>query len=74
MRRFSRSRPPGDCLHGAYPELFEREHLRERLNFYDMYVELALCAHHPLPDMREAAQDRIALLLSGHNHLDGLVW
>jgi hygromycin-B 7''-O-kinase len=39
-----------------------------------MYVELALCAHHPLPDMREAAQDRIALLLSGHNHLDGLVW
>jgi aminoglycoside phosphotransferase (APT) family kinase protein len=61
-------------LHGAYPELFEREHLRERLNFHDMYVELALYAHHPVPDIREAAQDRIALLLSGHNHLDGLVW
>ncbi|MFD2472548.1 phosphotransferase family protein [Amycolatopsis silviterrae] len=61
-------------LHGAYPELFEREHLRERLNFYDMYVELALHAHHPQPNIREAAQDRIALLLSGHNHLDGLAW
>jgi hygromycin-B 7''-O-kinase len=61
-------------LHGAYPELFEREHLRERLNFYDMYVELALYAHHPQPDVREGARDRIARLLSGHNHLDGLVW
>ncbi|WP_410663478.1 phosphotransferase family protein [Amycolatopsis sp. lyj-84] len=61
-------------LHGAYPELFEREHLRERLLFYDMQRELALHAHHPLPDIREAAQGRIAVLLSGHNHLDGLVW
>jgi aminoglycoside phosphotransferase (APT) family kinase protein len=61
-------------LHGAYPELFEREHLRERLLFYDMHRELALYAHHPQPDEREAAQDRIARLLSGHNHLDGLVW
>jgi hygromycin-B 7''-O-kinase len=61
-------------LHGAYPELFERGHLRERLNFYDMYGELALYAHHPQPHVREAAQDRIARLLSGHNHLDGLVW
>lgn len=61
-------------LHGAYPELFEREHLRERLNFYDMYVELALYAHHPQPDVRDTAQARIARLLSGHNHLDGLVW
>lgn len=61
-------------LHGAYPELFERAHLRERLNFYDMYGELALYAHHRQPDVREAAQDRIARLLSGHNHLDRLVW
>ena len=61
-------------LHGAYPELFEREHLRERLRFYDMHRELALYAHHPQPDIREAAHDRIARLLSGHNHLDGLVW
>ncbi|WP_020501177.1 phosphotransferase family protein [Sciscionella marina] len=61
-------------LHGAYPELFECEQLRERLNFYDMCVELALYAHHSQPDMREAAQGRIARLLSGHNHLDGLVW
>ncbi len=61
-------------LHGAYPELFEREHLRERLNLYDMHRELALYAHHPQPGMRETAHDRIALLLSGHNHLDGLAW
>jgi len=61
-------------LHGAYPELFEREHLRERLNVYDMYGELAQNAHHPQPDERQAAQDRIARLLTGHNHLDGLIW
>jgi aminoglycoside phosphotransferase (APT) family kinase protein len=61
-------------LHGAYPELFEREHLRERLNFYDMHGELALYAHHPQPDIRATAHDRIALLLSGHNHLDRLAW
>lgn len=50
-------------LHGAYPELFEREQLRERLNFYDMYVELALFAHHPQPGFRAVAHDRIARLL-----------
>jgi hygromycin-B 7''-O-kinase len=61
-------------LHGAYPELFEREHLRVRLNFYDMYVELTIYAHHPRPDVRETAHDRIARLLSGHNHLDELNW
>ncbi|MBP2383000.1 phosphotransferase family protein [Brachybacterium sacelli] len=61
-------------LHGAYPELFEREHLRERLNFYDMYVELALYAHHPQPDIRDTAQARIARLLCGDNHLDRLTW
>jgi hygromycin-B 7''-O-kinase len=61
-------------LHGAYPELFGREHLRERLNFYDMHRELALYAHHPQPDGREAAHNRISRLLCGHNHLDGLVW
>ena len=61
-------------LHGAYPDLFAREHLRERLNFYDMYGELTLYAHHPQPDGREAARDRIARVLAGHNHLDGLAW
>ncbi|WP_328293745.1 aminoglycoside phosphotransferase family protein [Kineococcus sp. NBC_00420] len=61
-------------LRGAYPELFEREHLRERLNFYDMYVELALYAHHPQPGVREMARNRITGLLSGRNHLDGLTW
>lgn len=59
-------------LHDAYSGLFEREHLRERLNFYDMCVELALYAHHPQPGVRETAQRRIGRLLSGHNHLDGL--
>lgn len=31
-------------------------------------------AHHPQLDVREAAADRIARLLSGHNHLRQLVW
>ena len=61
-------------LRGAYPELFEREQLRERLNFYDMYQELALYAHHPEPADREAARERIARLLTGRNHLDSLDW
>jgi aminoglycoside phosphotransferase (APT) family kinase protein len=61
-------------LHGAYPELFEREHLRERLDLYDMFGEVTLYAHHPEADSRDATQDRIVRLLSGHNHLDGLVW
>ncbi|GAA3614816.1 hypothetical protein GCM10022223_33840 [Kineosporia mesophila] len=61
-------------LHSAYPELFEREHLRERLNFYDLYVELAIYAHHPQPETREAAGNRITGLLSGRNHLDGMTW
>lgn len=60
-------------LRGAYPELFEREHLRERLIFFDMCGELALYAHHPAPETRQAARDRIARLLAGHNHLDRLV-
>lgn len=67
------SKVPG-WLHGAYPELFEREHLRERLLFYDMYVELALYAHHPQPGARKEARDHIAQLLSGHDHLDRLAW
>lgn len=61
-------------LHAAYPELFEREFLRERLLFYDMHLELALYAHHAQAAAREAAQDGIARLLSGQSHLDGLVW
>jgi len=63
-----------EWLHGAYPGLFEREQLRERLRFYDMQGGLAVYAHHRQPDIREAARDRVARLLSGHNHLDGLVW
>lgn len=61
-------------LRGEYPELFEREDLRERLDVYDMHEALALSAHHPRPDIRDAARGRIARLLAGHNHLDGLVW
>lgn len=61
-------------LRGAYPELFERPHLRERLRFYDMYVELAIHAHHPEAAERDAAQRRIVRLLAGHDHLDALSW
>ena len=61
-------------LRGAYPELFEREHLRERLLFYDMQREIALYGHQSLADEREATRDRIARVLSGHNHLDELAW
>ena len=61
-------------LRGAYPELFGREHLRERLRFYDMQRELALYTHHPVADEREAARERMARVLSGHNHLDRLAW
>lgn len=61
-------------LRAAYPELFGREQLRERLLFYDMQRQLAIYAHHPQPDTREKALDDMVRLLSGHNHLDGLVW
>ena len=61
-------------LRGAYPELFGREHLQERLLFYDMQCELALYTYHPVADEREAARERVARVLSGHNHLDGLAW
>lgn len=66
--------PVPGWLRGAYPELFEHEHLRERLDLYDLWVELAILAHHPDPEVREVAQGRLTRLLSGHNHLDGLVW
>lgn len=59
-------------LRDVYPELFGGERLRDRLNFYDMYVEIAIYAHHPEPDVRAQARDRMVRLLSGHNHLDGL--
>lgn len=61
-------------LRGAYPELFAGEHLRERLALYDMTVELAIHAHHPQPEVRAVAQQRIALLLDGRGHLDALSW
>lgn len=61
-------------LRGAYPELFAREQLRERLRFYDMQREIALYAHQTLANEREATRDRIAHVLSGHNHLDKLTW
>ena len=61
-------------LHGAYPELFKREQLRERLRFYDMHTQLAQLVHHPHVDGRRAARNRISDLLSGHHDVDGLVW
>jgi hygromycin-B 7''-O-kinase len=61
-------------LRVAYPELFEREQLRTRLDVYDMGVELAIYAHHPRTDTRDAAHGRITRLLCGHSHRDGLTW
>jgi aminoglycoside phosphotransferase (APT) family kinase protein len=61
-------------LSAAYPALFDRGDLRERLEFHDMSVELALYAHHPQAEVRATSRDRIARLLSGRNHLDDLSW
>jgi aminoglycoside phosphotransferase (APT) family kinase protein len=61
-------------LRGAYPELFSHPRLRERLQFCDMEVELAIAAHHPEAAVRELARGRITRLLDGHDHLDGLRW
>lgn len=61
-------------LRGAYPALFGCEHLRERLAVYDLSVELAIYAHHPEPGPRGTALGRITRHLSGHSHLDGLIW
>jgi hygromycin-B 7''-O-kinase len=58
----------------SYPELFERPHLRDRLRVYDMWVELAIAVHHPDPDVRDPAEQRITALLAGRNHLDRLVF
>ncbi len=66
--------PVPGWLRGTYPELFELADLRERLQCYDMYVELAILAHHPDPEVRELAAGRVARLLAGHDHVDGLVW
>ncbi|WP_445441930.1 phosphotransferase family protein [Clavibacter sp. km1a] len=60
-------------LGGVYPELFGRERLRDRLDFYDLHVELAIYAHHPDADVRSLARTRLAGLLLGRSHLDGLL-
>ncbi|WP_219818412.1 phosphotransferase family protein [Clavibacter michiganensis] len=61
-------------LRGVYPELFTSERLRARLDFYDMHVELAIYAHHPDVNVRSVARTRLAGLLLGRSHLDGLSW
>lgn len=61
-------------LRGAYPDLFGREELRDRLDLYDVLGELALGAHHPEPEVRATAQRRTVLALEGRNHLEGLSW
>lgn len=60
-------------LHAAYPELFQREHLRERLAVYDLTMELAIYAHHPEPGPRGTAQGRLTRMLRGRSHLDGVM-
>lgn len=66
--------PVPEWLHGAYPELFARPRLRERLQFYDMWVELAIAVHDADPDVREVSRGRVVRLLDGHDHLDALHW
>lgn len=61
-------------LRGVYSELFGNEHLRERLQFYDMNRELALYANQRNLRERDATSERIARLLAGRNHLDVLSW
>jgi aminoglycoside phosphotransferase (APT) family kinase protein len=69
LERSALAEVPG-WLHAACPELFEHEHLLERLHLYDMVVELAIRAHHPAAEVRATARRRIARLLAGHDHLD----
>jgi len=66
--------PVPEWLQGAYPELFVRKELRSRLQFYDMWVELAILGHHPDPAVRHLAQERVVGLLGGRSHLDRLDW
>ncbi|WP_235510932.1 phosphotransferase family protein [Curtobacterium sp. Leaf261] len=66
--------PVPGWLRGAYPELFAHPRLRERLQFHDMWVELAIAAHHPDPAVRDVAWARVGRLLDGHDHLEGLDW
>jgi hygromycin-B 7''-O-kinase len=66
--------PVPGWLRGAYPALFARDGLRQRLAFYDMDVELAIEAHHPDEAVRATANEHIAGLLAGRSHLDALDW
>ncbi|GAB3458017.1 phosphotransferase [Kineococcus endophyticus] len=61
-------------LRGAYPQLFAHPRLRDRLATYDLFVELAIHAHHPDPGVRAAAARRTARVVSGHGHLAALAW
>jgi hygromycin-B 7''-O-kinase len=61
--------PVPEWLQGAYPELFARTELRSRLQFYDMWVELAILGHHPDAAVRDLAQERVVGLLGGRSHL-----
>ena len=61
-------------LRDAYPELFASERLLDRLLFYEVFGDLALCAHHPQPGEREQARRRMTDALSGRSHLDRLSW
>ena len=58
----------------AYPELFASERLLDRLLFYEVFGDLALCAHHARSREREEARSRLSAALSGRSHLDRLTW
>lgn len=59
-----------EWLFEVVPELFARPRLRARLEFYDLWVELAIAAHHPVAAVRDLAATRMAGLLAGRSHLD----
>nr|WP_220479698.1 phosphotransferase [Curtobacterium pusillum] len=55
--------PVSGWLEGVYPELFARPDLRSRLEFYDLWVELAILGHHPDTVVRAVSEGRIVRLL-----------
>jgi aminoglycoside phosphotransferase (APT) family kinase protein len=57
--------PVPGWLEEAYPELFARPSLRARLEYYDLWVELAILGHHPDAAVRAVAEGRIVRTVGG---------
>ncbi len=67
-------RPVPSWLRGSYPALFERDQLADRLRYYDLWLELSILLHHPEPEQRSTARDRVLGLIRGRHHLSQLRW